>query len=47
MSAALAPLLRKRTARGEVGAELYTGAWADVGTPDRLQQLNSSLDDPL
>ncbi|MEO9103028.1 MAG: nucleotidyltransferase family protein [Burkholderiales bacterium] len=47
VSAALAPLLRKRIARGEVGAELYTGAWADVGTPDRLQQLNSSLDDPL
>ncbi len=43
-SAALAPLLRRRIARGEVSAELYTGAWADVGTPERLQQLNSSLD---
>ncbi len=45
--AALAPLLRKRIARGEVSAELYSGAWADVGTPQRLQQLNSSLDHSL
>ena len=40
-SAALAPLLRRRIARGEVGAEIYRGAWTDVGTPERLQQLDS------
>ena len=45
--AALAPLLRKRIARGEVSAELYSGHWTDVGTPERLQQLNSSLNDHL
>jgi NDP-sugar pyrophosphorylase family protein len=24
-----------------VGATLYTGAWTDVGTPERLVALNS------
>jgi MurNAc alpha-1-phosphate uridylyltransferase len=23
-----------------VSAEIYTGAWTDVGTPERLAQLN-------
>jgi MurNAc alpha-1-phosphate uridylyltransferase len=27
--------------RGQVSAELFTGIWADVGTPKRLQDLNS------
>ena len=40
--AALAPLLRKAMAQGRVTASLYTGAWTDVGTPERLQQLNAS-----
>ena len=40
VKAALAPLLRAAIARGEVSAELYTGAWTDVGTPARLQALN-------
>ncbi len=39
--AALAPLLRKAMAQGRVTASLYTGAWTDVGTPERLQQLNA------
>lgn len=38
--AALAPLLRAAIAQGRVSAELYTGAWTDVGTPERLQALN-------
>ncbi|MFT4193595.1 nucleotidyltransferase family protein [Ottowia sp.] len=38
-AAPLAPLLRRAIAAGQVGAELYTGAWTDVGTPERLQQL--------
>ena len=35
----LAPLLRQAMAAGLVSAELYTGAWTDVGTPERLQEL--------
>jgi MurNAc alpha-1-phosphate uridylyltransferase len=38
--AALAPLLRAAIDAGEVSAEMYTGPWADVGTPDRLRELN-------
>jgi N-acetyl-alpha-D-muramate 1-phosphate uridylyltransferase len=26
--------------RNEVSAELYTGPWTDVGTPERLAALN-------
>jgi MurNAc alpha-1-phosphate uridylyltransferase len=36
----LAPLLRAAMDRGEVTAELYTGEWTDVGTPQRLAALN-------
>ena len=35
----LAPLLRKVMAAGLVSGELYTGAWTDVGTPERLREL--------
>ena len=38
----LAPLLRAAMDRGEVSAELYTGPWTDVGTPQRLQALNAA-----
>ncbi|MDA7419175.1 nucleotidyltransferase family protein [Xenophilus arseniciresistens] len=38
---ALAPLLRAAMDAGRVSAELYTGAWTDVGTPERLAQLNA------
>jgi MurNAc alpha-1-phosphate uridylyltransferase len=37
---ALAPVLREAMGRGEVTAELYAGAWVDVGTPQRLEALN-------
>ena len=40
LKAPLAPLLRAAIAQGRVSAELYTGAWADVGTPERLAALN-------
>ena len=40
VKAALAPLLRAAMAQGQVSAELYTGRWTDVGTPERLQALN-------
>ncbi len=41
VKAALAPLLRRAMDAGRVSAELYTGAWTDVGTPERLAQLNA------
>lgn len=40
--AALAPLLRRAASVGRVGASVWTGQWADVGTPDRLQALNEA-----
>ncbi len=38
----LAPLLRAAMNAGLVSAELYTGRWTDVGTPERLSELNHS-----
>ncbi len=37
----LAPLLRRAIDAGRVSAELYTGPWTDVGTPERLMELNA------
>ncbi len=37
----LAPLLRRAMDAGRVSAELFTGAWTDVGTPERLAELNA------
>jgi N-acetyl-alpha-D-muramate 1-phosphate uridylyltransferase len=42
IKAALAPLLRKAIAAQQVSAELYTGTWTDVGTPERLAFINQS-----
>jgi MurNAc alpha-1-phosphate uridylyltransferase len=39
----IAPLLRAAMARGEVTGEHYTGRWTDVGTPERLAQLDREL----
>ena len=41
LKVALAPLLRQAMDRGQVSAELYTGPWIDVGTPQRLAALNA------
>ena len=38
---ALSPLMRAAMDRGQVTGEVYTGAWTDVGTPERLAQLNA------
>ena len=38
--APIAPLLRRYAARGQVGGEVWRGEWTDVGTPERLAQLN-------
>ena len=37
----LAPLLRRAMDAGRVSAELHTGPWTDVGTPERLAELNA------
>jgi MurNAc alpha-1-phosphate uridylyltransferase len=37
---ALAPLLRAAMDQGQVTGEVYAGDWTDVGTPERLAQLN-------
>jgi len=37
---ALAPLLRAAMDRGQVTGELYAGDWTDVGTPERLAQID-------
>jgi len=42
VKAALAPLLRAAMDAGQVTAELYSGAWTDVGTPERLAQINAA-----
>ncbi|MDM0107542.1 nucleotidyltransferase family protein [Variovorax sp. J22R24] len=42
VKAALAPLLRTAMDAGRVSAGMYRGQWADVGTPDRLRELNRS-----
>jgi MurNAc alpha-1-phosphate uridylyltransferase len=36
----LAPLLRRAMAAGQVSGERYTGAWFDIGTPERLMAVN-------
>jgi len=41
IKAPLAPLLRRAMDNGRVSAQLYTGRWTDVGTPERLAELNS------
>jgi N-acetyl-alpha-D-muramate 1-phosphate uridylyltransferase len=40
IKAPLAPLLRRAMDAGRVGASLYSGRWTDVGTPERLAELN-------
>ena len=41
VKAPLAPLLRAAMAHQQVSAEIYTGRWTDVGTPQRLAQINA------
>lgn len=41
--AQLAPLLHKAMAEGRVTGEHFTGCWTDVGTPERLAQLDARL----
>ena len=39
----LAPLLRQAAAKGRVSGELFAGQWTDVGTPERLRDLEGML----
>jgi MurNAc alpha-1-phosphate uridylyltransferase len=41
--APLAPLLYDAAARGLLGGELYEGLWQDVGTIERLAELENFL----
>ncbi len=40
----LKPLLVRAMDAGRCGAEVYTGIWEDVGTPERLAALNRGFD---
>ena len=42
IKAPLAPMLRTAMDNGRVSAALYSGAWTDVGTPERLAELNAA-----
>ncbi|QFY91085.1 nucleotidyltransferase family protein [Magnetovirga frankeli] len=39
----LAPLLRRAMARGQVSGERHAGCWMDIGTPQRLNELEAQL----
>ncbi len=39
----MVPILREAMRRGEVAGEHYRGAWSDVGTPQRLAEINGVL----
>ena len=39
----LAPLLRAQMAQGKVSGEHHAGRWVDVGTPQRLHELDAEL----
>lgn len=41
--AALAPIIRDKNRQGLISAEHYTGKWTDVGTIERMQQLDDEL----
>ena len=42
-AAPLAPLLRAQIAIGKVSGEHYEGLWVDVGTPQRLAELDNQI----
>ena len=41
---ALAPILRDAMQKHQVSGESYTGIWHDIGTPDRLNELDLYLE---
>jgi N-acetyl-alpha-D-muramate 1-phosphate uridylyltransferase len=42
IKAPMLPLLLAAIDNGQLTAEIYTGRWTDVGTPQRLAQLNAT-----
>ncbi|MGE8208705.1 MAG: N-acetylmuramate alpha-1-phosphate uridylyltransferase MurU [Stenotrophomonas rhizophila] len=42
----LAPLLRHAMGQGRVSGQHHRGRWTDVGTPERLAQLDAQLQSP-
>src|SRR5690606_21966996 len=44
--AALGPMLHAAASAGHVRGERFEGRWLDVGTPERLAQLQAMLGDP-
>jgi MurNAc alpha-1-phosphate uridylyltransferase len=42
----LAPLLREAMQRGQVSGEWFGGDWRDIGTPERLAELDRDLRSP-
>ena len=42
----LAPVLRAQMTSGMIGGEYHSGRWTDVGTPQRLEQLERELTGP-
>lgn len=42
----LAPILRAHMATGQITGEHHRGQWTDVGTPQRLAELDASLGGP-
>lgn len=42
-TAPLGPVLRAAMARDQVSGEHYRGVWHDIGTPERLEELDAAL----
>jgi len=42
---ALAPLLRNGMTKQQVSGEIYHGYWSDIGTPERLQEIQDNIQD--
>ncbi len=40
---ALAPLLRAEIKNKNISGELFSGVWHDIGTPERLKEINKKL----
>ncbi len=43
IKAPVAPMLKEAMRQGRVSASLYNGLWCDVGTPERLAELNAQV----
>lgn len=41
--APLAPILIEAMKHGDISGSLYSGLWSDVGTPERLEQINNTI----